>query len=119
MHELLRNADGPLSFVVTVANWDHSEVKALCVSPFARAQLLVPPEEQKWFDGASARRTSSELLVVVLQNSAAAEDSVFAATSAKMAALHRSCVGEAQLLGPRKKALRLRHLSRGATPHSA
>lgn len=103
MHELLEQAEGPLSFIVAVAHWEHAEVQALKDSPFARAHALVPGEEQRWLDGSSMRRAPVDLLLLALQNTAAAAEPGLAATSAKLAALRAACTGDATPLGPRKR----------------
>eukprot|EP00927_Polykrikos_kofoidii_P072041 TRINITY_DN68211_c0_g1_i1.p1 TRINITY_DN68211_c0_g1~~TRINITY_DN68211_c0_g1_i1.p1 ORF type:complete len:796 (-),score=131.25 TRINITY_DN68211_c0_g1_i1:29-2239(-) len=106
MHVLLKEATGALSFIVAVANWDHAEVAALRTSPWARAHLIVSPDEQRWLEGSKARRAPVELLVLVLQNDAATRDKRLAATKEKLASLKHSCTGEAAALGPRKPSKR-------------
>lgn len=106
IHELLTATTDALSFVVTVAHWDHEEVKAFRGSPFARGCLVVSREDQCWQDGGSVRRAPVELLVVVLQTHAASLDERFAVTDAKLEALRFSCTGDAVPLGPRKKVRR-------------
>mmetsp|Transcript_50274 Transcript_50274/g.106838 ORF Transcript_50274/g.106838 Transcript_50274/m.106838 type:complete len:637 (-) Transcript_50274:121-2031(-) len=102
IHALLAATKQPLSFVVTVAKWEHAELDALEASPYVKATLIVPREEQQWLDGSTARRAPVELLILILQNQAATKDKLMCVTDEKMAKLRASCIGDAKALGPRK-----------------
>merc|ERR1712137_606528 len=49
-----------------------------------------------------------DLLLLVLQNEAACADPGFAATQKKLAALKKSCMGDATPLGPQKRLQRIK-----------
>merc|ERR1712007_188566 len=54
-------------------------------------------------DGSVMRRAPVDLLLLVLQNDAACADPDFAATPKKLAALKKSCMGDATPLAPQKR----------------
>eukprot|EP00929_Paragymnodinium_shiwhaense_P007139 TRINITY_DN111087_c0_g1_i1.p1 TRINITY_DN111087_c0_g1~~TRINITY_DN111087_c0_g1_i1.p1 ORF type:complete len:759 (-),score=227.26 TRINITY_DN111087_c0_g1_i1:34-2310(-) len=107
IEDLLAEASDPLSFVVTIANWEHAEVEALRKSAFVKATLSVAGDEQKWSDGSKARRAPVDLLILIMQNKAATQHAKFKVSEEKLEALRQSCTGDAAPLGPRKKKARL------------